>query len=113
MTSVLERTDLFRAVKARQMRAGVELVGVYVAIEVSPFPLGASFHGVMPGHPEGTASEHLRQRLTALNDLLRVLIVLGRICRCGQFGGTQRIPSSGRCPYTITPIIRFLQSLHD
>jgi len=42
---------------------------------------------------EGTAGEHLRQELTATNDLLGVLIILERVFRCQQVGRAQRIPS--------------------
>ena len=42
---------------------------------------------------ESTAGEHLRQELTATDDLLGVLIILERIFRCRQIGRAQRIPS--------------------
>src|ERR1035441_5493726 len=42
---------------------------------------------------EGPAGEHLRQKLTATNDLLGLLIILERVFRCRQIGRAQRIPS--------------------
>ena len=42
---------------------------------------------------ESTAGEHLRQELTATNDLLGVLIILERVFRYREVGRAQRISS--------------------